>query len=190
MLHESSEITLAVATLAVPQLRKHQYLNIRLQIEAPTGKAKVRSLQLGEIVIPPTLARFALAQAVKQIEAGKYAEAYPLVKSLDARDATVLSVQVHFARGIGLYVMRRFDEAIDWYARIVQSDSSLTEARLGLVLSYTDNGDIESAQQALLPLRSSPDSQITVELTQAYIEERAGRLLGALAPWRATAGMI
>ncbi len=79
--------------------------------------------------------------------------------------------------------LARFDEAIAWYARIVGSNPSHTEARLGLALAHADGGDVEAARQALLPLQDNSDLAVAVELAQAYIEERSGRLLTALAAY-------
>lgn len=57
----------AVGTLRIPGLPKRQYLNISLQVEDRLGTADVRSLRLGDVTVPPALARFALAQAVRQL---------------------------------------------------------------------------------------------------------------------------
>lgn len=94
------------------------------------------------------------------------------------RNAAPVYVLVAIAKS--MRNLARFDEAIDWYARILQSDADHSEARLGLVLAYADNGNVDEAREALSPLRAAPDSLVVVELAQAYIEERAGRLLAAL----------
>jgi len=95
-------------------------------------------------------------------------------------DASTAPVYVLIAVAKSMRNLAQFAEAIDWYSDAVQADPGHTEARLGLVLAHADNGDIESAQQVLAPLRSSPDLSVTVELTQAYIEEHSGKLLNAL----------
>lgn len=57
----------AMGTLRIPGLPKRQYLNISLELEDNQGKADVRSLQLGEVKVPPVIARALLAQALQQL---------------------------------------------------------------------------------------------------------------------------
>lgn len=98
-------------------------------------------------------------------------------------DPSTTPVYALVAIGKSMRNLARFQEAIDWYSHVVQSDPGNTEARLGLVFAHADNGDAESAQRALVPLRDSPDFSITVELMQAYIEERSGSLIYALSAY-------
>jgi len=92
-------------------------------------------------------------------------------------------VDVRVAIGKSMRNLGRFDDAVFWYLSAVDSAPGEAQARIGLALAYADAGEGELARQALLPLREEAAGLTHFDLAMAYVEERAGRWLQAMASY-------
>ena len=74
----------------------------------------------------------------------------------------------------------RFGEAIRWYGALYSRAPDNLDARLGLAFSHADAGNPEEARRLLTFPPGEDHSRIHLDLAEAYIHERAGRLIDAL----------
>lgn len=98
-------------------------------------------------------------------------------------DREAAPLHVLLTVGKSLRNLRRFDEAVEWYARALQSAPSSPDARLGLALTYADAGRFERAERTLAPLADTPGQRVAAGIARAYIDERAGRWMSALSSY-------
>jgi biofilm PGA synthesis protein PgaA len=98
-------------------------------------------------------------------------------------DRNVAPLHVRLAIAKSLRNLRRFDQAQAWYAAAVAMAGDDIEARLGLAYASADAGQGDAAEQALGPLSEQPEASLRVALARAYIHERAGRWLQAVASY-------
>jgi biofilm PGA synthesis protein PgaA len=75
---------------------------------------------------------------------------------------------------------RMFGMAGMWYERALALAPADIDSRIGLALALADGGDSARAQAALDAVDASGHSTVPVLLAGAYLDERAGDLIGAL----------
>jgi biofilm PGA synthesis protein PgaA len=105
-----------------------------------------------------------------------------LAASIDARDAPL-----DVARTIAKAARNRreFRLAAAWYEQLIARVPGDTDGRVGLALALSDGGDFTAAQAALEAIDASERSSLPVRLAQAYVEQRAGNSIAALAAYDA-----
>jgi biofilm PGA synthesis protein PgaA len=101
-----------------------------------------------------------------------------LAVSVDASEAPL-----EIARAIAKAARNRrlFGMAATWYERALAKAPADIDGRIGLALALADGGDSAAAQAALGALDTSAQSTVPVRLAQAYLDERSGDLIAALA---------
>ncbi|MFQ5549569.1 MAG: poly-beta-1,6 N-acetyl-D-glucosamine export porin PgaA, partial [Woeseia sp.] len=98
---------------------------------------------------------------------------------LGAAPAYVLSAVAKSARNSG-----DFEGATQWYSILVGRDAADLDARTGLAMTHADAGKPE---QAWSVISAAPDDQrnaVRLRLTEAYVYERQGRFMEALARYQ------
>lgn len=78
----------------------------------------------------------------------------------------------------------RYDEAIRWYRELLRRAPDNLDARLGLAFSHADAGSPEEAYRLLAFIPGEDSTQVYLDLAEAYVHERAGRLVEALASYQ------
>jgi biofilm PGA synthesis protein PgaA len=76
---------------------------------------------------------------------------------------------------------RVFGMAAMWYERALARAPADIDSRLGLALALADAGDAAAAQTALDALDANAQRTLPALLAAAYVDERSGDLIGALA---------
>ncbi len=77
-----------------------------------------------------------------------------------------------------------FESARQWYAVMLETNPALLDARIGLVMTLADAGDIEAAWQVLAETPTDQQDAVQVTLAKAYIHELQGRYMDALARYQ------
>jgi len=98
-----------------------------------------------------------------------------------ASDAVPIFVQLAAAKS--LRNLREFDRAVSWYSAALAGDPQNIDARIGLAYSLADSGDPAAARDTLAPLGEVPEHFVAATLASAYVDERAGQWLPALAAY-------
>jgi biofilm PGA synthesis protein PgaA len=80
--------------------------------------------------------------------------------------------------------MGRYDDAIRWYGELLRRAPDNLDARLGLAFSHADAGNPEEAYRLLESIPGEDPTQLYLDLAEAYVHERAGRLVEALASYQ------
>jgi biofilm PGA synthesis protein PgaA len=101
-----------------------------------------------------------------------------LATSVDASQAP-LEVARTIAKGARN--RRMFGMAAIWYEHALARAPADVDSRIGMALALADGGDATAAQAALDALDASARSTVPVLLAGAYLDERSGDLIGALA---------
>jgi biofilm PGA synthesis protein PgaA len=78
---------------------------------------------------------------------------------------------------------RMFGLEAMWYERALARTPADVDSRIGLALALADGGDSRAAQTALDAVDASAQSTVPVLLAAAYLDERSGDLIGALAAY-------
>ena len=78
----------------------------------------------------------------------------------------------------------RYDDAIRWYGELLRRAPDNLDARLGLAFSHADAGNPEEAYRLLAVIPGEDYPQVYLDLAEAYVHERAGRLVDALASYQ------
>jgi len=98
---------------------------------------------------------------------------------LETAPGYVVSTVARSARNTG-----EFGMAAHWYATLLERDVANLDARLGLAMTHADAADPE---QAWSVIAGAPDDQkhaVQLRLTEAYLYEREGRFMEALASYQ------
>lgn len=82
---------------------------------------------------------------------------------------------------------RDYEGAVTWYRALLEQNPQNDDARAGLAMTYADSGQFDAARSSLLHSSGSRDgspSSLRMQLVDAYILEREGRLMDALAVYQ------
>jgi biofilm PGA synthesis protein PgaA len=113
--------------------------------------------------------------------AGRYAEAVANAADIDPGKAPdyVVEAVAKAHRNARDYV-----NAVEWYGVLADRNPGSVDARAGQAMSHADAGDFTAARQALETVPASEANIVGLLLAEAYIREREGRLLEALAHYQ------
>ena len=98
-------------------------------------------------------------------------------------DGVPLDVQLAVAKSARN--LKQFSLAAEWYEHAVAVDPSGVQSRLGLALTYADQGNIAAAGEILSTVEATVAELTAVQLAQAYVLERAGDPIETLARYDA-----
>ena len=81
---------------------------------------------------------------------------------------------------------RNFNSAAAWYQALLERDSQNTGAWAGLAMTYADAGLFDAARSTRLEATGSDEAEfsLTMQLVEAYILEREGRLMDSLTAYQ------
>ena len=83
--------------------------------------------------------------------------------------------------------LRDYEGAAMWYRAQLEQNPQNTDARAGLAMTYADAGQFATARSVLLAeteLADEAQAKLKMQLVEAYILEREGRLMDALAAYQ------
>lgn len=80
--------------------------------------------------------------------------------------------------------MGEFGMAADWYATLLERDAANLDARLGLAMTHADAADPEQAWRVIAEAPDDHQDAVPLRLTEAYLYEREGRFMEALAGYQ------
>lgn len=84
------------------------------------------------------------------------------------------------ARNLG-----RFELAAEWYERALDTDADHVDARLGLAMTYADQGRTAQAERELDALPDEASATAAARRARAYVEGRGGNHIDALRAYEA-----
>ncbi len=80
--------------------------------------------------------------------------------------------------------MGEFGMAADWYSTLLERDAANLDARLGLAMTHADAADPEQAWRVIAEAPDDHQDAVPLRLTEAYLYEREGRFMEALAGYQ------
>jgi biofilm PGA synthesis protein PgaA len=103
-----------------------------------------------------------------------------VLANASALDASHAPVYVLTAVGKSARNLRRFDEAVRWYALALERQPGAVDAALGLALTQADRRDGPAARRALAQVPAASAATTPVQLATAYVAQATGQPLEAL----------
>ncbi len=98
---------------------------------------------------------------------------------LESAPGYVVSAVARSARNLG-----EFEMAAHWYSTLLDRDLANLDARLGLAMTHADSADPEKAWTVIAEAPDDQKNAVQLRLTEAYLYEREGRFMEALASYQ------